>query len=199
MAISLVEKIQKNLGYSELQKIDPNTQDIKKSPSEENPHNLGQAAIPTVLLGLYKYGNTEQGSDDILRGNMSTNWLELFFGDNKEEAVSKVSGYSGINEGEVTQKMEEIATEAVRLIRENTPEKASFTDIKSFVSQQRNSILVYLPAELQISKVINDTTLDDRTNKMEGPVSNAVHFIERLFSGSTTEKNEVSNDGIKDS
>jgi len=88
--------------------------------------------------------------------------------------------------------MEDIADEAVRIIRENTPDSASFSDVKTYVANQRNSILMFLPAELQISTLINDNTLDDRTNKMEGPMSNAVHFIEKLFSGSTTEKNEQS-------
>lgn len=193
MATSLVESIQKSLGYPELHKIDPNTQAVKHKESEEEPKHFAQAAIPTVLIGLYKYGSTEKGSADILRGNFSTNWLDLFFTNKKDEVISKVSSYSGINEADTAQKLGEIADEAISIIRENTPDKnASFTDVKSYVAQQRNNILVYLPPELQISTVVEDSTLDDRTNKMEGPMSNSMHFIERLFSGSTTEKNEVS-------
>ena len=60
--------------------------------------------------------------------------------------------------------------------------------MKTYVTDQRNNILVYLPAELQMSTVVNDNTLDDRTNKMEGPMSNSMHFIEKIFSGSSTEK-----------
>ena len=191
MTTTLAESIQKNLGYPELRKIDPNTQTVKQKNEEEVPNQLGQAAIPTVLLGLYKYGNTEKGSEDILRGNISTAWLDLFFGDVKQEAISKVAAYAGKQNEEVAPKMEEIASEAVKIIRENTPEKASFGDVKSYVANQRNSILVFLPAELQISTLMNDSTLDDRTNKMEGPVSSVVHFVEKLFSGSTTEKNEA--------
>lgn len=86
--------------------------------------------------------------------------------------------------------MEQIANEAVRLIRENVPSTASFSDVKSFISQQRTNILVYLPAELQLGSLMDDNTLDDQTNKMEGPMSNNMHFFEKLFSGSTTEKNE---------
>ncbi|MEO6001295.1 MAG: hypothetical protein ABIN89_30870 [Chitinophagaceae bacterium] len=190
MTTTLAESIQKNLGYPELRKIDPNTQLVTQKNIETVPNQLGQAAIPTVLLGLYKYGNTEKGSEDILRGNISTSWLDLFFADSKEEAISKVAAYAGKPQEEVALKMEEIASESVKIIRENTPEKASFSDVKTYVANQRNSILVFLPAELQISTLVNDNTLDDRTNKMEGPISNAVHFVEKLFSGSTTEKNE---------
>lgn len=194
MAKNLVESIQTNLGFPELHKIDPNTQAVKESRSVVESKNLGQAAIPAVLMGLYKYGNTEMGSEDILRGNSSTNWLNVFFGDKKDEAIEKVSSYAGNSSEEAAGKMEEIAKEAVRLIRENTPHGAKFSDVKSYVAQQRSNILLYLPAELQISELVGDNTLDDRTNKMEGPMSNSMHFIEKIFSGSTTEKYERTND-----
>lgn len=190
MAKNLVESIQTNLGFPELHKIDPNTQEVKSSNSVEEAKNLGQAAIPAVLMGLYKYGNTESGSEEILRGNSSTNWLNVFFDDKKEEVIDKVSSYSGNSAEDAGQRMEEIAREAVRLIRENTPDGAKFSDVKSYVAQQRSSILLYVPAELQMSSVVGDNTLDDRTNKMEGPMSNSMHFIEKIFSGSTTEKYE---------
>ena len=48
---------------------------------------------------------------------------------------------------------------------------------------QRNNILPYLPAALQTGKLLNENTLDDRTNKMKGPVSNFVHSIESMLSG----------------
>jgi len=198
MATSLVETIQKNLGYPELHKIDPNTQAVKGEITNVDTKEFGQAAIPTVLVGLYQYGSTEQGSDDILRGNMSTSWLDVFFTDKKEEVITKVAGYAGNSTVDTSSSMEKIALEAVKIIREQTPDNASFTDVKSYVAQQRNSILTYLPGELNISNVVADSTLDDRTHKMEGPVSNAMHFFENLFSGSTTEKNEVSPEGKKD-
>ena len=198
MATTLIETIQKNLGYPELCKVDPNTQAVKDTSEAHSSANLGQAAIPAVLIGLYKYGNTDTGAEDILRGNMSTNWLDLFFTDTKSEVISKVASYAGGEESNISQKMEEIAKEAIRVIHENTPEKATFSDVKTYVAQQRSSILVYLPAELQISNVINDNTLDDRTNKMEGPISNSMHFIEKVFSGSTTEKNETIEENKKD-
>lgn len=191
MAANLVEIIQKNLGYPELRKIDPNTQIIKDEKTSIDPQHLGQAAIPAVLLGLYKYGSTEQGSHNLLHGNTSTSWMNLFFTDKKEEVISKVASYSGVSNQNASNSMERIASEAVKIIGQQTPDDASFTNVKSYVSQQRSNILLYLPAELQLSSIIDDNTLDDRTNKMEGPMSSAMHFIENLFSGSTTEKNEV--------
>jgi hypothetical protein len=191
MSTILLETIQKNLGYPELTKIDPNTQVVKKEETGVQPRHFSQAAIPTVLLGLYKYCGTEQGSEDILTGDLSKDWLDLFFTDKKNEVIAKVASYASKPEGEVGPAMDKIADEAIKIIREETPDKASFKDVKSFVSQQRSNILVYLPPVLQISSVIDDNTLDDRTNKMEGPVSSSMHFFEKLFSGSTTEENET--------
>lgn len=194
MAANLVETIQKNLGYPELRKIDPNTQVVKDEKTSIDPQHLGQAAIPAVLLGLYKYGNTEQGSLNLLNENASTNWMDLFFTDKKGEVISKVASYSGVSNQNASNSMDQIASEAVKIIGQQTSDDATFANVKSYVSQQRSNILLYLPAELQLSTIIDDNTLDDRTNKMEGPMSNAVHFIENLFSGSTTEKNEVKPD-----
>ncbi len=193
MATNLLEEIQKNLGYPELIKIDPNTQQEKEDISKDT-RNFGQAAIPAVLIGLYKFGNTKTGSEIILRGNKSTTWVDEFFGDKTDEALGKVSSYTGDSMDTARSKMEDIAEEAIRVIRKNTPDNSSFTDVKSYVAEQRTNILLYLPAEIQMSTVVEDDTLDDRTNKMEGPMSNSMHFFEKLFSGSTTEKNEVKDD-----
>ena len=51
------------------------------------------------------------------------------------------------------------------------------------MSGQRHNILVYLPAALQLGDLLNDNAMDDRTNKMEGPVSNFMHNIENKLSG----------------
>src|SRR4051794_10884259 len=112
MATNLIESIQKNLGYPDLNKVDPNTQAVKSDKPVVDPRHLGQAAIPAVLIGLYKYGNTEQGSEDILRGNKPTSWLNLFFTDSKEKVIDSVAGYSGTSPDQAAQSMDEIADEA---------------------------------------------------------------------------------------
>ncbi|MEO6916786.1 MAG: hypothetical protein ABI151_15095 [Chitinophagaceae bacterium] len=190
MAINLLESLQSNLGYAPITKIDPNTQKIKSDELPTAGRNLAQAAIPAVLLALYKYGNTEQGSNEILRGNTSTDWLTEFLAERKEDAIGRVSSYSGESKEVTDEAMKKIAAESVRLIRQEIPENSTFETVKTFVNEQRNNILPFLPAELQIGDLVNDTTIDDRTNKMEGPMSNGMHFFEKLFSGSTTEKNE---------
>lgn len=196
MAENIVEQIQKNLGFSTLNKVDPNTQDVKQEESQSvaEAKTLEQAAVPAVLLGLYRYGSTEQGAQEILYGKRSADWLSIFYDENKEETIQKVASYSGVSGENATSKMETIASEAVKIVKQNLPSGAGFAEVKDYITQQRKNILVYLPAELQLGYLVNDNTLDDRTNKMEGPMSNSMHFIEKLFSSSTTEKNEFPED-----
>jgi hypothetical protein len=186
MTVNLIEAIENNLSLDKLQKVDPNTQEPK-----EQTHTLAQAAIPTVLLGLYKYANTDIGAEEIMRGSNSTNWFDAFFAGNKSQAIQKVASYSGDDDKNVETQREHIANEAVKIIREHAPSNASPSQAKSYITENRSEILKRLPAELQIGDLLNDDTLDDRTNKMEGPMSNHMHFFEKLFSGSTTEDKDV--------
>ena len=181
MTTNIIDTIQNNLGLGEIEKIDPNTQEPL-----HNHHSLAQAAIPSVLLGLYKYAVTEINADEILHRD-NNDWLGSFFGSNKQEAVQKVAAYTGGNEADTQSNMERIADEAVRILREKAPKNATPAQAKAFIMSQRSDILKRLPAELQMGDLLNDDTIDDRTNKMEGPMSNHMHFLEKLFSGGTTE------------
>lgn len=197
MTTSIIDSIQKSLGYPELSKVDPNTQQATVGESAVQARHFGQAAIPAVLMGIYKLGSTEQGAQQILQGSRSSGWLDVLFGENKQEAIQSVAGYaSDVHAADAESRMESIAREAVTQIRRSLPTAATFSDVKSFVSEQRSNILKYLPAGLHIGSVVDDNTIDDRTNKMEGPMSGAMHFFEKLFSGSSTEKND--RDGYDD-
>ena len=69
---NLVESIQKNLGYSAITKIDPNIQDVKGKTVGAN--SVGQAAIPTVLFGLFNY-ILQPGADYIPLFRENSKWL----------------------------------------------------------------------------------------------------------------------------
>ena len=68
--MNLVETIQQKLGFEPLQKIDPNTQEVAVNTNSEAA--LAQAAIPSVLIALYKYTLSDEGADDVIRENIST-------------------------------------------------------------------------------------------------------------------------------
>ncbi len=190
MALNLVETIQKNLGFHELQKIDPNTQEVKKPENLPSEDYLPQAAIPTVLLGLYKFSGDKEGNKAILNQKFQGTLLSTIFGKYESNIISKVSEYTGATIEYTSRKMEEIAGEAVRLIKENVPGDGSDISVKEFLIDQKNNILLYLPAELQIGKAIHDDTIDDRSHKMEGPVSTSMHWLEKFFPSTDRTKEE---------
>jgi hypothetical protein len=183
MPFNLLKTVQQNLGYPELKKVDPNTQEVIFDFNVSDQTKLGQAAIPAVLTGLYRYMETDEGMAAITSKNESANWVEKIFGDSTTELITKIADYSDYPYDTANSKVYEIANEAVKVIREHINTPGNVLSLKDFMLTQRNNILPYLPAALQTGKLLNDSTLDDRTNKMKGPVSNFMHGIESILSG----------------
>jgi len=190
MAINLVESIQQSLGWPALQKIDPNTQEVKRPENVSAADYLGQAAIPAVLLGLYKFSGDKEGNAAIVNGSLSENLLDTIFGNTKEGVVQRVAEYTGNSYEYTAENMERVIAEAIQLINKNISTKTSDEAVRTFLRDQRNNILVYLPAELQIGKALHDNTVDDRTNKMEGPLSSHMHWLEKFFPSTDRKKEE---------
>jgi hypothetical protein len=182
MKASLLETLKKNFGADSLQKIDPNTQEVS-TPPQVDRDLVAQAVIPAVLTGLYKYTRIEVNADNILRGNISTNWVSVLFGDQINELAKRVAEYANLPLPIAARALEHTAYESVKLIRQRVPEEQGGLEVKKIMTDERNRILQHLPAVLEIGTMLDDTSLDDRTNKMEGPVSNIMHNIEKKFSG----------------
>lgn len=190
MAINLVETIQKNLGFPALQKIDPNTQEVKKPENLSVQDYLPQAAIPVVLLGLYKFSCTETGNSELLKGELQNRLLKTIYGKSTQSVVDKVAAYTGNTSEYAADKMEMIAWEALHIIRNNISGEPTGATVKSFLANQRHNILVHLPASLQIGEALHDDTIDDRTHKMEGPMSSHMHWLEKFFPSTDRKKEE---------
>lgn len=184
MSINLLTTVQKNLGYPELKKVDPNTErPVNTSPNKDR---LTQAIVPAVLAGIYELAKNDAGVEQIALETASSNWVEIIFGANKEKAVKNISDYTFYNSEAIEDKITEAAIESIRLIRENTKSGENFAGIKIFISNQRNNILPFLIPELHIGSMLDDTTIDDATTKMQGPVSSMMHKLESGFSSSET-------------
>jgi hypothetical protein len=182
MSINLLETIQQSLGYPALQKIDPNTQQVVADEKTPDEHKFSQAAIPAVLTGLYKYVQSDEGAEDFLQGNNSSNWVSKIFSNNKKEAIQIISAYAKQSNQDPVAKMNAIADEAVKVVKGNLPADASAKEVKLFFNNQKNNILLYLPAGLNMGDLLHDTTLDDKTNKMEGPISSLMQNLGSAFS-----------------
>lgn len=182
MAINIVEEVQKRMGYEPLQKIDPNTQEpVTTEVFTTSASALPQAAIPAILAAIYKKSKTPEDVDDIMGVRNSTNYLPALFGDNVELAVQAVATYSKVTPVEARQNMQQIAITALQVLHTEVKDPSPAA-VGNFMKDQRDNILHHLPASLQMGKLLDDDTMDDRTNKMEGPVSGLMHTIEKIFS-----------------
>jgi hypothetical protein len=186
MSANLIQTIKKNLGYAELKKIDPNTQQPIADGKEED--KLNQAAIPAVLIVIYKFTRTDEGAQQVMTSSLTNDWLNMMLGDDTADAIIKVSGYSGVSEVNAAERMELIAKQAVGVIREANP--LSVKDVKNIVAAERNNILLYLPPSLHMGDLLHDNTLDDNITKMQGPVSSIVNAIGNVFAGSEKGKDD---------
>ena len=182
MTTNLVETIQKNLDYPALKKVDPNVQDVKGKDTDEVVGQLAQAAIPAILTGLYKLSRNNEGSAKILSTDASDDSLSILFDGTEHQLVEKVAQYAGVSANQAESHLENIADESIRLVKESVGPGADAPKLKQFMNDQRHNILVYLPAALNLGDILKDETLDDKTNKMEGPVSNLMHKIENKLS-----------------
>jgi len=190
MAINIIEAIQQSLGAPELQKIDPNTQEVKRPENISSENYLWQAAIPSVLLGLYKFSGDKKNNADIVTDSLSSDLLAHIFDGKKEKVIERVATFTGNTTEYTAEKMEQIAREALRITNENISGETTDGAVKRFLIDQRKNILVYLPAALQIGNVLGDDTIDDRSNKMEGPLSNHMHWLETFFPSTDRKKEE---------
>ncbi|HMJ48065.1 MAG TPA: hypothetical protein VK498_12095 [Ferruginibacter sp.] len=186
MSINLLETVQKNLGFPTLKKIDPNTQEVKRDEKTAAEDKFSQAAIPAVLTALYRYVQSDEGATAFLSGDHSSSWVGRIFDNHSHEAVQTISEYAKECNLDPVAKINAIANETVKVVKENLAAGTGIKEVKDFFSNQRNNILLYLPPALNMGKLLDDDTLDDNTNKMEGPVSSLIKSIGNAFSNPVT-------------
>ncbi len=189
MAINLVEAVQQKLNVGQLQKIDPNTNTLLHSEEASSDNKIYQVAIPAVLTGLYKFTRIDENNQAFVN-NENGKSLSTFFGDNTNDVINKVADVSGLLAADTQTKMEEITVASLGVLRENLSENYKDADVKNFLTGQRHTILLYLDPDLKLGSYISDNTIDDSTNKMEGPVTNIMHTIGQIFSGSGNDQKE---------
>lgn len=183
--MNIIEEIQRVAGGTSVQKVDPNTQE-PVGQKENQTSQLSQAAIPVILTGLYKYTRTEANAKNILSASNATNttWTDEIFGDQSDAIVSQVASYAHVSSEHAEAAMDDAAQDAIKVANNNLGSKATAAQVSDFFKDNRNEILKHLPAALQLGYLINDNTIDDRTNKMEGPMSGIMHTFEKIFSDS---------------
>lgn len=182
MKLNILQEVQENLDFKPLQKMDANTQQVINGNNTSEEGRFSQAAIPAVIIAIYEFTQSDEGADKILHPGNVYNWIEIIFNNKASEAINKVSEYSHKSVKYSITKMNAIAHEAIFLINKNVGENGTLMDVKTLLASQRTDVLPYLPADMQIGSLLNDSTLDDRTNKMQGPVSSLMHLLGNEFS-----------------
>lgn len=183
MAGNLLETVRKNLGIPELKKVDPNTQQVEVKTNEEKESRLMQSLVPTALAGIYDSVRSEEGLDFLAGTASHPDWISLLFGKNAAEMKQRLADYSGTTADFVQSHFNMVAGETVKVLREEAKGDNRKKAIRELAGAQRDLILPYLPAELRAGALLEDGVLDDRTNKMEGPVSTLMHKIETALTG----------------
>jgi hypothetical protein len=184
MALNIVEEVQKDMGFEHLEKVDPNTQEPASTEVFTSPVSAtAQGAIPAVLAAFYKKTRTEADAATLIDNAQTGNYLHALYGDNDLDAVEEVAEYSKITRADAGIAMEKSAAATMEVLRAEVKD-FSPKAVSEFFTDQRTNILHYLPASLHMGQLLDDNTIDDRTHKMEGPVSGMMHAIESVFSSS---------------
>jgi len=178
--MNIPEQIQQLLKYPALQVIDANT-GLPENEAEFDA--LSQSTLITFLAGLYKATRTTEAAFLINRQETATDLLSTIF-TKEEDITAKIALYANETADTVNRKLNEIANGFLSIDEYNSKDEGTSEDdnLKTKLTSQRHEILKYLPGKLKIGALLNDNTLGDNTNKMEGPVSSLMHKIENVFS-----------------
>ena len=177
--MNIIETIQKSLGFDTLKKIDPNTQETVGEDTAMGNSAVAQAGIPAILLGIYN--KLEEKPDLNLLQAEKGRLLECIFGKSTDVLVSQVENYSKVRDKHIAQQLEHIATESLRVIKECIGNNTDENHIRNFVAKNKPETLLYLPPSLELGTILKNNNLDDRTGKMEGPVSTFMRKVEKTF------------------
>jgi hypothetical protein len=120
----------------------------------------------------------------LLDAEKSGSLLEKIFGKSAEIVEERVNSYSKNLDKNSTQELEHIASESLRVIKTHLGDNANESSIRNFVAKNKADTLLYLPPSLEMGSVLKNNNLDDRTGKMEGPVSSLMHRVEKAFNKS---------------
>ena len=184
--MNILETIQKNLGFNPIAKIDPNTQEVKGNDALIGNNALAQVAIPSILIGIYN--RLEADIDiNIFNSKQKNGLLEVIFGKSRNEVVKHINGFAKNQDKHNDQQLEHIASESLRVVKVNIGENKSESFIRNFVSKNKPEAFLYLPPSIELGKILNNNNLDDRTGKMEGPISSSMHKAEQTFNTSTSD------------
>jgi hypothetical protein len=178
--MNLSQDLQEFLKYPVLQKIDATT---GHAENEKLYDIVSQSVLIIFLTGLYEATRTKENAEVIKQPQNAKGLLDKMF-KNKAAVLTDIVEFTKKSEKYINTKLEEVAGGYLQVIQQSKY-AAAFKKGKSLedlLSNERHKILLCLPPGLKTGKLFNDETIDDNTNKMEGPVSSLMNKIKDVFS-----------------
>ena len=156
---------------------------------------VGESAAAVALAGLYHKACSREGAMELasflqarIRELEKPNigiCLAITFGEQTNEVVAALSIYCHADIKSAHHMLYEACRCSLLVLHEELAGRdIRVEDVTQYMVAQRHHILSQLPADIQLGRLLGDTTIDDKTNKMDGPVSNIVHKIGESFSES---------------
>jgi hypothetical protein len=176
-----LKDIQEQMGFPPLQKIDPNTGDVKESIPDSRTR-LGQAAIPAGVTAVAKFASSEMGLAKLAEGPEGKDWVDEILGGQTHAVISRVADYAGVDQATASRTLGDAIRQTVHNgahIHVNSDPSSSQ---RAYYAGLLSEALTFLPAAIPMGEVMDDNTIDDGTHKMEGPLSSIAHSIEKVFS-----------------
>ncbi|RQO30264.1 hypothetical protein DBR32_11860 [Taibaiella sp. KBW10] len=168
MSENLILNMQEALGTN-IEKIDINDPNLHTPVHPESSDALAQAAIPAVLIGslihLAKQEHPEQ----------YTAQMDQVFAGKSDEVIDAIAKYAQTTPTEAGDYIARTIDAFNRVSQEQHEGNAK--KLMSALENQQNDILRYLPSVLGLGPKLNIDIIDDRTNKMEGPLSSLANFF----------------------
>ncbi len=178
--MNLSQDLQEFLKYPALQKIDPTT----GRPEDENLYDIVcQSVLVVFLTGLFEATRTEENALVIKEQKTTKELLYKMFID-RVAVLNHITEFTKKDDNYINAKLEEVANGYLQVIQQSDyaallqKEKG----LEDLLSSERHKILLFLPSGLKTGELFNHKTIDDNTNKMEGPVSTLMNKIGDAFS-----------------
>jgi len=179
--MNLSQDLQEFLKYPALQKIDPTT----GRPEDENLYDIvSQSVLVVFLTGLYEATRTKENAVLIQEQKTTKDLLNKMF-NNKAAVLTHITEFTKNDDNYINTKLEEVANGYLQVIQQSEYAAALEKEkgLEDLLSSERHKILLFLPSGLKTGELFNHKTIDDNTNKMEGPVSTLMNKIGDAFSG----------------
>lgn len=172
---------------AKMPEVDPVSHETKNQ-SDAMAGRLAQGAMAAGLVILYKYSRSMDGAEYLLSTRPADIEPTVLLNNRQKDLYTQLAQYAGSSELQASTMLAVVIREAMFFVHQEMNHNRTADAIQTYFGNQRQAILSHLPPELGLGEIMRDDTLDDRTNKMEGPISSLAHAIENVFSSSGTKK-----------